>query len=84
MHDESHFEPIYRHGVLEVRGCRCGMIHLGVGPVTLKLTRDAFDQVLVGMKEAGRRLAERGAPAVGKAAEPPAPYLSLVRDRTVQ
>lgn len=42
-----------------VRFCKCGMVHVSLGTITLHLTRDAFESVCATMTQAAGRLAER-------------------------
>lgn len=69
MHSEDHFKEVYRLGIAQVRACDCGMLHLGIGPVTVKLTAEAFAQVLSAMQGAQAKLGE--AAAKPAAAQPP-------------
>ncbi len=61
-HGDEHFEEITRVGVTLIKTCGCGMVHLGIGPVTVKLTRDAFRQVADGVRQAESRIAPEGRP----------------------
>ena len=54
--DKGHYEEIARFGITLIKTCGCGMVHLGIGPVTVKLTREAFGQVAEGVQQARRLL----------------------------
>ena len=56
MHEHHDLKEIHHQGVLRVRVCGCGVVHLGIGPVTVQVTAEAFDQVLAGLEEAKRVL----------------------------
>lgn len=56
-------KPLARNGVAHIDLCDCGMIYFGVGPVTVKLSREAFEQVARGVFDAERTLAQPAAPA---------------------
>jgi hypothetical protein len=45
-----------RQGVVHVDLCDCGMIYFGIGPVTVKLSKEAFEQVVRGAAAAERAL----------------------------
>ncbi len=51
-------KPLARLGVAHIDLCDCGMVYLGVGPVTVKLSREAFDQLVQGVRVAERALNE--------------------------
>jgi hypothetical protein len=57
MEDSKHRKELARIGVAQVEICDCGMIYLGVGPVTVKLSPEAFEQVVKGVNLAERALA---------------------------
>ncbi len=60
-------KPLARQGVTHIDLCDCGMIYFGVGPVTVKLTKEAFEQVTQGVLAAQRTLAapQGSAPKAG-------------------
>ncbi len=65
MHTDEHFREIFRAGIARIQACDCGMVHLGIGPVTVKLTPEAFTQALQAMLQAERLMNEAaGRPAV--------------------
>jgi hypothetical protein len=55
-------KPLARQGVAHIDLCDCGMIYFGVGPVTVKLSRDAFDQLARGVVAAERALTQPESP----------------------
>jgi hypothetical protein len=49
-------KPLARLGVAHIDLCDCGMVYFGVGPVTVKLSKEAFEQVFQGVVAAERAL----------------------------
>jgi len=62
MEHGKSLKPLARSGVAHIDLCDCGMIYFGVGPVTVKLSREAFEQVARGVFDAERSLAQPAAP----------------------
>lgn len=56
MEHETDRQILARRGVAHIDRCGCGMIQLGIGPVTVKLSLEAFVQVAEGVREAQCRL----------------------------
>lgn len=54
-------KPLARLGVAHIDLCDCGMVYFGVGPVTVKLSREAFEQVVQGVIAAERALTQPAA-----------------------
>ena len=69
MHDDHQIE-LARMGVTQISHSRCGMIHLGIGPVTVKLSPEAFAQLAKGVMKAHQALCH---PAVSAHSGPSAP-----------
>lgn len=69
MEHGNSLKPLARHGVAHIDLCDCGMVYFGVGPITVKLSREAFEQVLEGVRLAERALrvgeVPNGVPAGG-------------------
>ncbi len=65
MEHGKSLKPLARLGVAHIDLCDCGMIYFGVGPVTVKLSKEAFEQVARGVRAAEQALNEPQA-SVGK------------------
>lgn len=57
----SHKKPCQRdllahRGICQVEICSCGMLHLSIGPVTLRLDTDGYRDILELLEETDRKL----------------------------
>ncbi len=52
----EHFLPLAEDGFAQIRFCGCDMVHLGVGPVTVRLSTEAFSGLAARVAEAQRQL----------------------------
>lgn len=52
----THFISLAEDSFAQIRLCGCDMVHLGVGPVTLRLSMEAFSGLAGRMQEALRQL----------------------------
>ena len=65
MEHGKSLKPLARSGVTHIDLCDCGMVYFGIGPVTVKLSREAFEQVVRGVLAAERTLVQpESGPAV--------------------
>ncbi len=62
---ESHHarRPLASNGISQVEACPCGMIYLAIGPVTVKLSPDALEQVTRSLNQARQALLAGKPPA---------------------
>ena len=55
-HRNEHYTELARHGCTHIDQCGCGMIYVGIGPATVKLSREAFAQLVRGVNLAEKAL----------------------------
>lgn len=60
---EHQHRTLAKQGVTQIEQCGCGMLSVGIGPVTVKLSPQAFAQLVDGIREADRKLQGYGPPA---------------------